>query len=252
MSKYKFSKNGEAYEIELSEEEEREILAQKSSITFYSDRLVNYTELTDQELGAAVRAVFNYALKGEPLPPDLGRIEKMYATTAIGGFVHSNKDYVRKCLINRENGKKGGRPSKRKGKTEKTQSVSEETQENPEKPHTQTQTQTDTETGTRTITGRVTESTSRAPSLSEVTDLFRKESLKGSPESFFHWWEGNNWERNGKPVNWESEARLWSSREKEVQAKGNGSGAAPNKFHNFHQRDYDYESLEKDLLKQQW
>ncbi len=76
--------------------------------------------------------------------------------------------------------------------------------------------------------------------------------------SSFPYTEGilSNWKkqkvRSLKDVQAEDDRHQAERKKKTSQAKDTGRGKAPNRFHNFHQRDYDYDELEKELLKKQW
>lgn len=86
-----------------------------------------------------------------------------------------------------------------------------------------------------------------------------KRTVTKTGGSSFAYAEGilSNWKKQNvhtiKDVQEEDNRYQAEKRKKTTAEKESGSKAAPNRFHNFHQRDdYDYDQLEKDLLKNQW
>lgn len=55
-----------------------------------------------------------------------------------------------------------------------------------------------------------------------------------------------------KEIQSEDQRYQASQKKKGSNEKDTGKGGSPNRFHNFQQRDYDYDQLEKELLKNQW
>lgn len=76
--------------------------------------------------------------------------------------------------------------------------------------------------------------------------------------SSFAYAEGilSNWKKQNihtmKDVEAEDQRYQASRKKKAASDRDASRGGAPNRFHNFHQRDYDYSQLEKDLLNKQW
>ncbi len=85
-----------------------------------------------------------------------------------------------------------------------------------------------------------------------------KRTVTKTGNASFAYAEGilSNWKKqnihNMKDVEAEDN-RFSASRKKTAPSEKNtGKNTAPNRFHNFHQRDYDYDQLEKELLNKQW
>lgn len=79
------------------------------------------------------------------------------------------------------------------------------------------------------------------PTKEEVIMYCKQIHSKTDPELFFEYYDSRRWKINGKPVSdWKLKVREWDSRKKEVKSK--------NKFNNFHQREYDMEKLERQML----
>ncbi|MDO4616303.1 MAG: DnaD domain protein [Lachnospiraceae bacterium] len=76
--------------------------------------------------------------------------------------------------------------------------------------------------------------------------------------SSFAYTEGilSNWKKQNvhsmEDVQSEDNRYLTEKKKKASAKRESGRTASPNRFHNFHQRDYDYDELEKELLKKQW
>ena len=92
----------------------------KDSFIAYLEWLENCEELTDEEFGQLMRAVFKYAKNG--LIPTFSDRGMSLAWKPIRQALDRTSDkYEEKCKRNSENGKKGGRPKKTEdsGKTQK-------------------------------------------------------------------------------------------------------------------------------------
>lgn len=82
------------------------------------------------------------------------------------------------------------------------------------------------------------------PSLSEVTTYCLERANKVDAQAFIDFYESKGWKVGSTPMkDWRAAVRTWERRDKE---KGKPKG---NQFHNFEQRDYDYDSLEKMLYQ---
>ncbi|MCQ2509725.1 MAG: DnaD domain protein [Lachnospiraceae bacterium] len=85
-----------------------------------------------------------------------------------------------------------------------------------------------------------------------------KRTVTNTGSGSFAYAEGilSNWKKQNihsmKDVQAEDERYQAARKKKNTQEKDSGKSAAPNRFHNFHQRDYDFDQLEKDLLNKQW
>lgn len=68
-----------------------------------------------------------------------------------------------------------------------------------------------------------------APTLPEVVEYWRAQSLKGDPEAFFDHFESNGWRVSGRtPMkDWRAAARNWSRRQSEFSGGGNGRHEPP-------------------------
>ena len=91
-------------------------------VKLHFDFLETAEEMSDEEAGRLFKAVLHYAATNEQ--PRLSGPERLVFSMPRAQIDRDRGKYEAKASANRENGKRGGRPSK-------TQVVSEETQENP-------------------------------------------------------------------------------------------------------------------------
>lgn len=90
---------------------------------------------------------------------------------------------------------------------------------------------------------RELEKVSEIPTLYEVREYCNKTHRSIDPEVFFNYYNSRNWAiKGGFDVAkcWKRKVDEWDNRQK--MKKGE------NRFNNFHQRNYDYDELERDLL----
>ena len=81
------------------------------------------------------------------------------------------------------------------------------------------------------------------PSLAEVQDFCKAEGLASiDPERFWNYYESCHWMLDGQPMDWQARARLWDSQD------GDKKKPKQTEFQNFHQREYDFAAIEKQLL----
>lgn len=100
----------------------------KDSFIVYDEWAENCEDLSDQEFGQLMRAVFKYKQTGEN-PAFSDRTMRACWKPIKQAFDRTTSAYDERCKRNQENGKKGGRPKAEK--TEKPNGFSE----NPEKPN---------------------------------------------------------------------------------------------------------------------
>lgn len=82
------------------------------------------------------------------------------------------------------------------------------------------------------------------PSVEEVAAYCRERKNGIDAQTFVDFYAAKNWMvgRN-KMVDWKACVRTWERRRKEEGKAGKPQGQAPNRFHNFEQRDMDYNAL---------
>lgn len=83
------------------------------------------------------------------------------------------------------------------------------------------------------------------PSVSEVRAYCQEKGYKIDADQFIDFYESKGWMiGKNKMKDWKAAVRTWTKRR-----ANNEQPAARNKFNNFNQRQYNYESLERQLLK---
>lgn len=74
----------------------------------------SFQSMDDSEAGKLIKAIYSYAVTGEPDTREIFADRFLCATfEEIKDYIDSNEEkYKDRCETNRENGKKGGRPPK--------------------------------------------------------------------------------------------------------------------------------------------
>jgi len=101
----------------------------KKSFILYKDSLVIIEEMTDEQAGLLFKAINDYQ---NGIDPKLDFGLRMAFTPFKNQFVRDNEKWEEKAAVNRENGKKGGRPTITQPNPENPDGL-EETQMPPEK-----------------------------------------------------------------------------------------------------------------------
>lgn len=107
---------------------------QKNSFLIYHEYREHLKLLTDEQRGQLLMALIDYSEEGEI--PVLDGITQMAFSFIRSQMDRDNEKYESRVAANRENGKKGGRPKKPKGNGEnpKNPSVFHKTESNPKNP----------------------------------------------------------------------------------------------------------------------
>lgn len=86
------------------------------------------------------------------------------------------------------------------------------------------------------------------PSLEEITSYISQQNLTDlvDPNVFYNYYSSNHWLINGKPIaDWQAKVKTWAAREKQKAKSSNKQ----NKFNQFPQNTYNFEELEKSLVR---
>ena len=89
---------------------------EKNSFLMYLDYEEQFNLLSDEEIGQLMRAIINYEKTKEV--PKLTGMLKMAFSFIKTQLDRDREKYEKKCIKNKENGAKGGRPKKQKEKKE--------------------------------------------------------------------------------------------------------------------------------------
>ena len=85
----------------------------KKAFLMYHDYEEQLKDLSDEELGQLVRAMFNYEIRGQETE-NLGFLSKMAFGFIKGNLIRDRQKYDRRSETSKNNGKKGGRPKTKK------------------------------------------------------------------------------------------------------------------------------------------
>ena len=127
-------------------------MSEKKAFMLYLDYKQHLELLTDAERGMLMMALFDYAAD-KTEPTTLTGSAAMAFSFIRAQMDRDNQKYEEKCITNRANGAKGGRPRKEPTESDvnpKEPKKTERFSEKPKKPDTDTETDTDTNTDTDT------------------------------------------------------------------------------------------------------
>lgn len=201
----------------------------RDSVVFYRSFYEAIKELPDEQFAACVRAIMDYGLDG--LEPSSAGIAKSIYLMAKPQIDANNRRY--------QNGTKGGRPkttteprnnqtvTKRKPNDNQSLTIPEPKEKDKEKEKDNVK-----DNNKKTFS---------PPAVGDVAEYCSQNGYKISAESFVDFYESKGWMvGKNKMKDWRAAVRNWArSQRQELTAKG----SKPNQFHNFEQRDTDYEKL---------
>ena len=172
-------------------------------IKLYQDFLEEVSPLTDQEIGALIRAMLLHS-RGEPIPEGLltGSARILFPRWQLQ-IDRDRTAYAKRCETNRRNALKRDHASPAPA------------------PRT------------------------APPTLSEVRDYCKANTLKTDPDYFFNYYQANGWSSGGHPIaDWRSKLLAWNAKDRSLQP------AQTNPALNYAQREYtDDDSFFVDPLK---
>ena len=188
----------------------------KKSFILFLDSFEMIKRLNMEQRGHLLTAIFEYE-QGEPVH-DLDPLTDM-AFSGIRPYLDRNRDqYNRRCEINTENGKKGGRPKKTERLLKKPNGFFEnQTKAN------ETLNENDTENENDTDFEKDIDSESESkreidslPTLEAIKDFIQNEGLNMDAEAFFDNYAASGWiDANGNEVkDWKAKCRNWARRER--------------------------------------
>ena len=125
-------------------------MSEKKAFMLYLDYKQHLELLTDAERGMLMMALFDYAAD-KTEPTTLTGSAAMAFSFIRAQMDRDNQKYEEKCITNRANGAKGGRPRKEPTESDanpKEPKKTERFSEKPKKPDTETDTDTNTDTDT--------------------------------------------------------------------------------------------------------
>lgn len=228
----------------------------KNSFVLYTDYIEQVQLLNDQQAGQLFRAILNYAA-GKNLP-DLDGM-----TTMAFSFIRTRMDrdaaeYQKTVEARSKAGKMGGRPRKPQNmvEVEKAEGYFEmqekakkangfyEKQTEAKKPDNVLVPDNDIDKKKDTIVSKEKTSRFLPPTLEEVKIYCQEKGYGIDAERFVDFYSSKGWYvGKNKMKDWEAAVRNWArSQRQESTAKGIAVQKPKTRFHNFEERENDYES----------
>ena len=232
------------------------------SFVFYQSFREATRHLPETDRLEALESIIDYALYGECEKPN-SPVALSILTMAIPQIDANNKK--------RNGGKAGGRPSKKPmvsqndgnekpmvfENTEKEKPMVSNSEQNKkpmvsqndgnEKPNVNVNENVNVNVNEKeNVKGDCKGGTGKrftAPSIDQVREYCRERGNHVDPDAFYAFYESNGWKVGKNPMkDWRAAVRTWEQREKDDK-----KSRPKNQFHNFEQRDHDYEALERAL-----
>lgn len=224
----------------------------KDSFVLYTDYLQHIRLLSPEEKGVLFEAILLYAA-GEEIPFLSPAAEMAFS------FIKSRMDadaerYEKTCKARKEAGRLGGRPKtnglpENQNKAKKANGFSDN-QIKSKKPDNEYD--LDNDLKENTLKG-VKEKRFAPPTKAEVEEYCWEKGYGVDADRFIDFYESKGWMvGKNRMKDWKAAVRNWNrSQRQELTAeagKRQGKAAAPNRFHNFQERDYDFSALQKALV----
>lgn len=222
----------------------------KNSFVLYTDYLQHIKLLSPEEKGTLFEAILLYAA-GEETPFLSPAAEMAFS------FIKSRMDtdaeqYRKTCEARKEAGKLGGRP-KANGFEEKQIKAKKangffDNQSKAKKPDNDND--LDNDLKENTLKG-VKEKRFEPPTQEEVAAYCLEKGYPVDAERFIDFYEAKGWMiGKNKMKDWKAAVRNWarSQRQESTAEVRKEKTAAPNRFRNFQERDYDFDALQKALV----
>lgn len=228
------------------------MIMKKDSFVLYTDYLQHIRLLSPEEKGVLFEAILLYA-SGEETPFLSPAAEMAFS------FIKSKMDadaerYEKTCKARKEAGKLGGRP-KANGFHENQNEAKKangffDNQSKAKKPDNEYD--HDNDLKENTLKG-VKEKRFAPPTVEDVNAYCREKGYSVDAERFVDFYESKGWMvGKNRMKDWKAAVRNWNrSQRQELTAeagKRQEKAAAPNRFHNFQERDYDFSELQKALV----
>lgn len=225
---------------------------EKNSFVLYTDYLQHIKLLSAEDKGTLFEAILLYAA-GEELPSLPPAAEMAFS------FIRTRMDadaerYEKTCKARKEAGKLGGRPKtnglpENQNKAKKANGFSDN-QIKAKKPDNEYD--LDNDLKENTLKG-VKEKRFAPPTKAEVEEYCQEKGYGVDAERFIDFYESKGWYvGKNKMKDWKAAVRNWNRSQRQESTaeagKRQGKAAAPNRFHNFQERDYDFDALQKALI----
>lgn len=239
---------------------------QKNSFLIYHEYREHLKLLTDEQRGQLLMALIDYSEAGEI--PELDGITQMAFSFIRSQMDRDNEKYESRVAANRENGKKGGRPKKPKGNTEnqKNPLVFSKTEQNPENPIKSNDKDNVKEKDINTLCKadanalfeRLWKAYPNKRGKGQVSDAKKKklaeigeEKMQRAMARYIEELKQEPWKKTQNGSTFFNSGYIDYLDENYEKPAVIAQKPINNQFHNFEERDYDYDELEKQLFKRQ-
>lgn len=208
----------------------------RDSVLFYRSFYDAVKNLPPEEFKKSVQAIMEYGLN--EIEPDTDGIEKTVFLLTKPQIDANNRRY--------ENGKRGGKPKLNQIVSEKEPNCNQTITKPESKENVKAK---------EKVKDKEKDNIKRfaPPTKAEVEEYCQEKGYGVDAERFIGFYESKGWYvGKNKMKDWKAAVRNWSrSQRQELTAeagKRQGKAAAPNRFHNFQERDYDFDALQKALI----
>lgn len=208
----------------------------RDSVLFYRSFYDAVKNLPPEEFKKSVQAIMEYGLN--EIEPDTDGIEKTVFLLTKPQIDANNRRY--------ENGKRGGKPKLNQIVSEKEPSCNQTITKPEPKENVKVK---------EKVKDKEKDNIKRfaPPTKAEVEEYCQEKGYGVDAERFIDFYESKGWYvGKNKMKDWKAAVRNWNrSQRQELTAeagKRQGKAAAPNRFHNFQERDYDFDTLQKALI----
>ena len=195
-------------------------MGRNSYVCLYGSYLEALEPYSDAERGRLVTAMLAY-LSGEKVPEFTGN-ERFLWPTIRQQIDRDQENYVNRCLQNRINGAKGGRPRKT-AQAKKTEGFSEKPKK-PKEKENEKEKEKENEKERENGSGDIFV----PPTLAMVRSYCENENIHVSPENFYHYYTASGWKMGCKPMrDWHSAIKTWEERNNGSSTRHEEAGLSP-------------------------
>lgn len=219
-------------------------MEKKNSFVLYTDYRRQFDLLTDAELGQLIRAVMDYVETGQP--PDLPAGPQMAFAFISAQIDRDMKKYHEVVEKRRAAGSAGGKQKASNAKQNiaglANASTCKQTVANlPDNVN-------DNDNDIKKKDTKVSKEKSFVPpSVENVREYCQEGGYKVDAECFVNFYESKGWMvGKNRMKDWKAAVRNWSRNDQKTSPKA--GNRAIDKYNQFMHSDYDYDSLERDLL----
>ena len=214
----------------------------RDSVVFYRSFWEAIEDLPEADFKQAVTALMQYSLDG--MEPDVSGAAKTFFRMAKPQVDANNKRYL--------NGTKGGKSkTKDEPKPDFPKPKENEKEKENVKENDKECVSTRAQEGEEDVSGCRQPSENRVPTLENVIEYCRENGLCVDAGYFFDYYTSRGWVSGNTPIaDWKAVIRNWDRQDRLRREREKPAQKPPNRFHNFEQRDTDYNALVLERLNE--